>query len=304
MRGYGAGRRRFQALHGCLGHQPSATILVPRLSGQVDAMGGRGPWERGHLARLNTYGPSAHLRAGRPRSQGERTRSREPSAGRVGRVASGETMTQAVPFLGTRASCPLEHRWAFGPLAGGTPALPGGRTRSREPSAGRVGRVASGETMTQAVPFLGTRASCPLEHLWAFGPLAGGTPALPGGRTRSRGPSAGRVGRVASGETMRQAALFLGARASCPLQHTCGPSALLRAGRPRSREHRVRDPVNPPGERWSRIRPGRGGCPGATPARGPLRRPDGPRATPRRESGFRCRSSVCGSCSIPPTRPG
>ena len=79
MRGYGAGRRRFQALHGCLGHQPTATILVPRLSGQVDAMGGRAPWERGHpppppcggrLARLNTCGPSAHLRAGRTRSQG------------------------------------------------------------------------------------------------------------------------------------------------------------------------------------------------------------------------------------------
>ena len=27
----------------------------------------------------------------------------------------------------------------------------------------------------------GARASCPLEHLWACGPLAGGTPALPGG---------------------------------------------------------------------------------------------------------------------------
>ena len=32
--------------------------------------------------------------------------------------------------------------------------------------------------------FPGARASCPLEPLWAFGPLAGETPALPGGRLK------------------------------------------------------------------------------------------------------------------------
>ena len=80
---------------------------------------GRLPWERGHPARFNTPvglrntgGPSAHLRARRPRSQEQR------SAWALA--------------LGARASCPLqhtgglsEHRWAFGPLAGETPALPG-----------------------------------------------------------------------------------------------------------------------------------------------------------------------------------
>ena len=70
---------------------------------------------------------------------------------------------------------------------------------------------------------------------------AQGAPSMPGrppGNAASwkRGPpgSAGRVGRVASGETMRQPGPFLGARASCPLEHTGGPSAHLRAGRPRS----------------------------------------------------------------------
>ena len=40
--------------------RPQAAILTLRLPGQVDAIGGRNPWERGHLARLNTGGPSAH----------------------------------------------------------------------------------------------------------------------------------------------------------------------------------------------------------------------------------------------------
>ena len=80
---------------------------------------GRFPWDRGHLARFNTpvglrntCGPSAHLRAGRPRSQ--------------------EHRSAWALSLGPRASCPLQHTggpsqhlWAFGPLAGGTPALPG-----------------------------------------------------------------------------------------------------------------------------------------------------------------------------------
>ena len=125
-------------------------------------------------------------------------------------------------------STPLEHLWAFGPLRAGRPRSQERRARSWGPSGagvGRAGRVASGETMRQAVPFLGSRASCPLEHRWAFGPLRAGRPRSQERRPRSRGPSGagvGRAGRVASGDSMRQAVLFLGARASwCAVQrHT------------------------------------------------------------------------------------
>ena len=64
-------------------------------------------------------------------------------------------------LLEARASCPLEHRWAFSPLAGGTPAVPG-KTAPHRRSPGSAGILPAS------------------THRWAFGPLAGGTPALPG----------------------------------------------------------------------------------------------------------------------------
>ena len=192
----------------------------------------------------HTGGPSAHLRAGRPRSREH--------------LRSGA-------FPGSAGSLPAStHRWACGPLAGGTPAIPGtpplerlSRERGllarfnspvglrptcgrdardpRNPSArcfpwerGHLARFNSpvglrptcgrdardpGNTSARA-PFPGARASCPLQ-------LTGG-------------PSAHlRAGRPRSQEPLRSV-LSLGARAACPLQHTGGPAAHLRAGRPRS----------------------------------------------------------------------
>ena len=88
-----------------------------------------------------TGGPAAHLRAGRPRSQ-------EP--------------LRSAPFPGTAGFLPAStHRWACGPLAGGTPALPG--------------------TPAPLGAFPGTAGGSPAStHRWALGPLAGGSPAIPG----------------------------------------------------------------------------------------------------------------------------
>ena len=84
------------------------------------------PCKRGHLARLNTCGPPAHMRAGRPRSQD---------------AASTRTGVD----LGSRASCPLEH--TGGPSAG-RPFPASGRVRAGRPrSQGalrRAGRVGAG----------------------------------------------------------------------------------------------------------------------------------------------------------------
>ena len=136
----------------------------------------RFPWDRGQLARFNT---PVGLR---------------PTCGRDARAPRNPSAR--VPFLGPRASCPLQHtggpaahlragrprsqeplrsgafpgtagilpasthRWACGPLAGGSPALPG--------------------TPPQGA-FPGTAGILPAStHRWACGPLAGGSPALPG----------------------------------------------------------------------------------------------------------------------------
>ena len=64
------------------------------------------PGPRASRPLQHTGGPSAHLRARRPRSQG--------------------TPAPLGAFPGTAGVSPAStHRWAFGPLAGGTPAIPG-----------------------------------------------------------------------------------------------------------------------------------------------------------------------------------
>ena len=158
----------------------------------------------------HTGGPAAHLRAGRPRSQETTTHRRLP---------------------GTAGILPAStHRWACGPLAGGTPAIPGNDHASApswdrghlarfntpvglRPTCGRDARDPRERPRIGA--FLGTRASCPLQH--TGGPAAH----LRAGRPRSQGKPF-------------CTDAFLGTRASCPLQHTGGPAAHLRAGRPRS----------------------------------------------------------------------
>ena len=84
----------------------------------------------------NICGPWAHLRAGRPRSQ--------------------------------------EHLWALGPLAGGTPALPG-TSVGLGPTCGRDARAPRNTCGPSAYLRAGRPRS--QEHLWALGPLAGGAPA-------------------------------------------------------------------------------------------------------------------------------
>ena len=151
------------------------------------------------------------------------------------------------------------HRWAFGPLAGGTPALPG------TPPFGA---------------FPGTAGILPAStHRWAFGPLAGGTPALPGSSARRLSWDRGQLarfnppvglrptcGRVARAPRFLRSAPFLGPRASCPLQPTGGPAAHLRAGRPRSQEPlrsapfpgpRASCPLQPTGGPAAHLRAGR-----------------------------------------------
>ena len=152
--------------------------LPPGEGFAVQARSGRAlSRERGHLARFDTpvgLRPTCGRAARGPRN---------PSARRLS--------------LGARASCPLRH--TGGPSA----HVRAGRPRSQEP--------------LRSVPFPGSAGILPAStHRWACGPLAGGTPALPG--------------------TVPLGCLSLGARASCPLRHTGGPSAHVRAGRPRSQE--------------------------------------------------------------------
>ena len=161
----------------CPRGQPRA--FGPLRAGRPRSQGGapiRWTWERGQLARSNT---PVGLR---------------PTCGRDARAPRG--LRYAGP--GSAGSLPARtHRWAFGPLAGGTPALPGGS-----------------DTLD-----LGARAACSLEH--TGGPSAH----LRAGRPRSQG---------------RSDTLDLGARAACPLEHTGGPSAHVRAGRPRSQRAPIR----------------------------------------------------------------
>ena len=167
----------------------------------------------------HTGGPAVHLRAGRPRSQ--------------------EHPLRSAPCPGTAGGSPAStHRWACGPLAGGSPALPG--------------------TPAPLGAFPGTAGGSPASTLrWACGPLAGGSPALPGtpaplsafpwerGRLARLNPPVGlrpTCGRAARAprDTRSARRLALGPRAARPLQLTGGPAAHLRAGRPRSQGHPLR----------------------------------------------------------------
>ena len=147
----------------------------------VSARARFGPWERGRPARLNTCGPGAHKGASRP----------------------------------------LEHLWACGPQAGGTPAFPGGPLRCFHLRCGELGErpgdaSAPGVSararfgpwergrparMNTCGPGAHKGASRPHEHLWACGPQAGGTPAFPGGSLRSFHIRCGERG---SGRVMRR----------------------------------------------------------------------------------------------------
>ena len=116
------------------------------------------------------------------------------------------------------------------------------------PTCGRAARAPRNPS-AQRIP--GIAGILPAStHRWACGPLAGGPPALPGTPPHSAfpgsrascphqhtgGPAAHlRAGRPRSQEPLRSVP-FPGSRASCPHQHTGGPSAHLRAGRPRSQE--------------------------------------------------------------------
>ena len=152
-------------------------------------------------------------------------------------VEAGETPAQEQPFrmrvfLGPRASCPLQrtgglsqHLWACGPLAGGTPALPAaGISRFASPRASRR-----------------DRRTPPWEHRRP--PGTAGIPRLPhaGGRLARLNTPEGfrntcgsathlRAGRPRSREQPFRVRVFLGPRASCPLQHTGGPFHAVNRG--------------------------------------------------------------------------
>ena len=91
------------------------------------------PGPRASCPHQHTGGPSAHMRAGRPRSQGHPLRT--------------------APFLGARASCPHQH--TGGPSA----HMRAGRPRSQEP--------------LRSAPFPGSRASCPHQHTGGLRPTCG-----------------------------------------------------------------------------------------------------------------------------------
>ena len=169
------------------------------------------PWDRGQLARLDTpvglrptCGRAARdprdTRSARrlPRDRGQLARLDTPVGLRptCGRAARGPRNPSARRLsLGPRAACPLGH--TGGPAA----HLRAGRPRSQgNPSARRLprdrGRLARFNSPVGLRPTCGRAARGP------------------------RNPSARR--------------LSLGPRAARPLQHTGGPSAHLRAGRPRS----------------------------------------------------------------------
>ena len=204
---------------GSAGSLPASThgwALGPRAGGPPAVPGtaplGAFPWERGHLARFDT---PVGLR---------------PTCGRAAR--GPRNRSARCLSLGARASCPLGH--TGGPAA----HVRAGRPRSQEPF--------------RSVPFPGSAGILPAwTHRWACGPRAGGPPAVPGtvplgAFPWERGhlarfntpvglrPTCGRAARGPRNRTAR--CLPLGARASCPLRHTGGPTAHVRAGRPRSQE--------------------------------------------------------------------
>ena len=129
----------------------------------------------------------------------------------------------------------------------GSPAFPGSRASRPPGPEARNGRPAAGPdnstgndlpqppvpdaaSCPSQSPPLGARASRPLEHLWACGPLAGETPALPGRRPRSRGRP---VQDHTRAQRLRRLEEF--GRSLVPswvLSH--GQHATRRSGRPRS----------------------------------------------------------------------
>ena len=180
-------------------------------------------------------GPSARLRAGRPRSQGGPgsdvpgsagilpASGRRPAKCREERHArAGYSLARGVVMgvMGSPESVGVARlliRRAFGPLAGGTPALPGGGLGSDVPgsagsSAARIGPKA------RKVP----RGATPLSRLLPRHARGGDGS---DGVSRERGcrsvcsyggPSARlRAGRPRS-QGVALGAMFLGARASCP----------------------------------------------------------------------------------------
>ena len=205
------------------------------------------PWERGQLARFNSpvgLRPTCGRDARAPRNRSARCLSRE--RGHLARfnspvglrpTAGGTPALPGTPPLGAfpRSAGILPastHRWACGPLAGGSPALPG--TTPLGCLSRERGRLARLNTLVGLRSTCGRVARAPRET-----PAQG---AFPGPRAScplqlTGGPSAHlRARRPRSQGHPLRTAPFPGPRAACPLQHTGGPSAHLRAGRPRSQE--------------------------------------------------------------------
>ena len=100
---------------------PSAHLRAGRLRSQEPLRSALSPGPRASCPLQLTGGPPAHLRARRPRSQ-------EP--------------LRSAPFPGIAGILPAStHRWAFGPPAGGTPALPGTPPLSAFPGRGHLARL-------------------------------------------------------------------------------------------------------------------------------------------------------------------
>ena len=168
-----------------------------------------------------TGGPPAHLREGRPRSQEHPLRSAlspgpraarplqltggPPAHLRASRPRSQEPLRSA-PFPGTAGGSPAStHRRASGPLAGGSPALPG--------------------TPAPLSAFPGTAGVLPAStHRWACGPLAGEPPALPGTPPLGAFPrDRGRLARFNSPAGLRPAAGGTPALPGTPAPHSAFP---------------------------------------------------------------------------------
>ena len=119
------------------------------------------PWDRGRLARLNKCGPAAHLRAGRPRSQGDaggpgkRRKCRLEHPQRRGRQAERDRRTfddiRRVVGVGEH----LDDRAAPLPAAAGS-ACPGRSSTSRGAES-RFSSVAAAPART----FSGRKVSVP-----------------------------------------------------------------------------------------------------------------------------------------------
>ena len=227
----------------------------PRSQGKSAPLGGLS-WERGHLARFNTPLGLRRVVHCRPPAGG----------GRDARDPRGNPLRLG-GFPGSAGILPAStHRWACGgssiaglrPGAGATPAIPGeirsawGLSRER----GHLARFNTPVGLRRVVhcrpPAGGGRdardpsgKSAPLGGLsWERGHLARfNTPVGLRRKSSIAGLRPGAGGTPAIPGEIRSAwGAFLGARASCPLQHTGGPSAGRplpasgrgRAGRPRS----------------------------------------------------------------------